>query len=87
MPLIWVMIEKKEEGHYFTVKNNGVTISRNEIPYLFNSFWRGSNAGTVEGSGIGLYEAKQIAMRLSGDVLARETDDGMEFVVYIPGIS
>ncbi|MBP1565356.1 MAG: HAMP domain-containing histidine kinase [Oscillospiraceae bacterium] len=84
---IWVMIEKKEEGHYFTVKNNGVTISQNEIPYLFNSFWRGSNAGTVEGSGIGLYEAKQIAMRLSGDVLARETDDGMEFVVYVPGIS
>ncbi len=85
---IFVLIEKKEEGHYFTVRNNGDPVLKNEIPYLFNSFWRGSNAGTVEGSGIGLYEAKQIAMRLSGDVLARcmEDEGGMEFVVYVPGV-
>lgn len=83
---IFIRIEKQEEGHYFTVRNKGIQIPENEIPYLFNSFWRGSNAGTVEGSGIGLYEAKQIAIRLSGDILVRypEEADGMEFVLYIP---
>lgn len=83
---IVVQIEKLEEGHYFTVKNKGDMVPENEMPYLFNSFWRGSNAETIEGSGIGLYEAKQIALRLSGDVLVRylEEGDGMEFVLYVP---
>lgn len=83
---ISVVIEKQEEGHYFTVRNKGDKVPENEIPYLFNSFWRGSNAEKVEGSGIGLYEAKQIALRLSGDVFARYMKDaeGMEFVLYIP---
>lgn len=83
---IFIRIEKQEEGHFFTVRNKGMRIPENEIPYLFNSFWRGSNAAAVEGSGIGLYEAKQIAMRLSGDILVRyaQEADGMEFVLYIP---
>lgn len=83
---IYVRIEKQEEGHYFMVRNKGERIPENEIPYLFNSFWRGSNAEAVEGSGIGLYEAKQIALRLSGDVFVKYAKDieGMEFVLYIP---
>lgn len=83
---ISVVIEKQEEGHYFTVRNKGGIVSESELPYLFNSFWRGSNAEMKEGSGIGLYEAKQIALRLSGDVFGRYMKDaeGMEFVLYIP---
>ena len=83
---ISVVIEKQEEGHYFTVRNKGNIVPKKELPYLFNSFWRGSNAEQTQGSGIGLYEAKQIALRLSGDVFVRYTKeaDGMEFVLYIP---
>ncbi len=83
---ISIRIEKQEEGHFFTIRNRGTQIPKEEIPYLFNSFWRGSNASMVEGSGIGLYEAKQIAVRLSGDILVRYPEDveGMEFVLYIP---
>lgn len=83
---IYVQIEKQEEGHYITVRNKGERIPENELPYLFNSFWRGSNAGMAEGSGIGLYESRQIARRLSGDVFVRypKDTDGMEFVLYIP---
>jgi len=83
---IYIQIEKQEEGHYFIIRNNGKPLSDTEIPYIFNSFWRGSNAESIEGCGIGLYEAKQIAKRLSGDLFARCTQnkDGMEFVLYIP---
>ncbi len=83
---IYIQIEKQEEGHYFTIRNNGKPVSDTEIPYIFNSFWRGSNAESVEGSGIGLYEAKQIAKRLSGDLFSRgsQDKDGMEFILYIP---
>lgn len=57
-----------------------------EIPYLFNSFWRGSNSENVEGNGIGLFEAKTIALRLGGDILAKRIEETgeMEFVMFLP---
>lgn len=83
---IAIKAEKQDDGCYFSVKSKGGLISDSELPYIFNSFWRGSNSKDIEGSGIGLYEAKKIANRLSGDVCAKcikETDE-MEFVVFIP---
>lgn len=87
---ISVQLEKSEEGFFFSVKNKGKLISQDELPYIFKSFWRGSNAGFVEGSGIGLFEARTIALKLGGDIMAKchEETGEMEFVVYIEnGIS
>lgn len=83
---ILIGIEKQEEGFYFTIRNKGKLVSEKEIPYIFNSFWRGSNAENIEGRGIGLFEAKIIASRLGGNIIAKrisETQE-MEFVVFIP---
>jgi hypothetical protein len=70
----------------FAVKDKGSRVPENEIPYVFNSFWRGSNAEQVEGNGLGLYEASFIARKLGGDVAARYLEDTgeMEFEVFIP---
>lgn len=81
-----ITIEKQEEGFFFSIKNKGQLISEKEIPYVFNSFWRGSNAELIEGSGIGMFEAKRIARMLGGDIYAKRYVDSseMEFVLYIP---
>lgn len=82
---IFIGIEKQEEGFYFTIRNKGNLIPEKEIPYVFNSFWRGSNAEGVEGSGIGLFEAKTIASRLGGNIFVKnllETKE-VEFVVFV----
>lgn len=82
---ISVQLEKSEEGFFFSVKNKGKLLSEDELPSVFKSFWRGSNAGFVEGNGIGLFEARTIALKLGGDIMAKchEETGEMEFVVYI----
>ncbi len=79
-----IHLEKQEDGFYFSVKNTGTLLSEHELPFVFKSFWRGSNAEAIEGSGIGLFVVKDMAHKLGGDVLAKswqETGE-MEVVIY-----
>ena len=82
---ITVIIDKNEDGYVFAVRNKGSRVPENEMPYVFNSFWRGSNASEVEGNGLGLYEASYIALKLGGDVSCRYLEDTgeMEFEVFL----
>ena len=75
---IQIKLERQGENFYFSVVNNGVSISENEIPFLFNSFWRGSNASNKEGQGIGLYEAKIIAKKLGGNLFVTIKENKFE---------
>ncbi|MBP3234505.1 MAG: HAMP domain-containing histidine kinase [Eubacterium sp.] len=83
---ISVNLSKEEDGFYFIVKNKGNVLDDNEIPYIFNSFWRGSNADGIGGSGIGLFESREIAKGLNGDIFVKSDIDNMEmeFDVYLP---
>ena len=83
---ITVTIDKNEDGYIFSVKDTGSRIPDSEMPYVFNSFWRGSNAGDVEGNGLGLYEAQFIARKLGGDIAVRYLEDTeeTEFEVFLP---
>ena len=80
------MLDKDAEGYYFSVRNKGKLIDESELPYLFKSFWRGSNAENIEGSGIGLFEAREIAKRLGGDVYVKadKANEEMEFMICLP---
>lgn len=83
--LISVSLEKQEDGYYFIVKNTGKLLNESEIPFIFQSFWRGSNAKETEGNGVGLFVVKEMAHKLSGEVFAkciRETNE-MEFTIFI----
>ena len=84
-----VRISKDEEGYLFSVKNKGSVVPNKELPFLFNSFYRGSNSEGVPGSGIGLFECYEITHRLNGDIYARSDSEKseMEFEVYLPGAS
>lgn len=83
---IIITVDKNEDGYFFSVKDTGSRIPESEMPYVFNSFWRGSNAGDVEGNGLGLYEAQFIARKLGGDITVRYLEDTeeTEFEVFLP---
>ena len=83
---ITVIIDKNEDGYIFSVRDKGSRIPEGEMPYIFNSFWRGSNASEVEGNGLGLYEASFIARKLGGDIVARylEETEETELEVFLP---
>ena len=80
---IFIKMERQETSFYFSIKNNGKAIEEKEIPFIFNSFWRGSNAQNIEGQGIGLYEAKQIANKLDGDLLVNITENAFEIILIL----
>ena len=83
---ITVIVDKTEDGYCFSVRDTGSRIPDSEMPYVFNSFWRGSNAEGVEGNGLGLYEAAFIVRKLGGDIAVRyiEEAEEMEFEVFLP---
>lgn len=61
----------EEEGCILiTVKNGGCTLSGAELPHIFESFWRGSNAEKKEGAGLGLYICRQLMHKMGGEVFA-----------------
>ena len=59
------------------VRNSGCTLPGTELPHIFDSFWRGSNAENCSGSGLGLYICRQLMRKMNGDIFARMEDGAM----------
>ena len=57
------------------ITNGGCTLSKDDLPHIFESFWRGANAENIRGSGLGLYICKQLMRKMNGDIYAEINDD------------
>ncbi len=66
------------------IENSGSKIEENEIERIFDRFYQSSNNETVSGSGIGLHLAKKIVQLHHGKIKAKNTENGVAFIVYIP---
>lgn len=61
----------EEEGCLlFTVRNSGCSLPDTDLPHMFDSFWRGANAETQKGSGLGLYICRQLMRKMNGEAFA-----------------
>ena len=78
-----LIIDKSEEGIFITVRNNGTPLPKSELPFVWKSMWRGSNAEGVKGSGIGLYESRFIARKLGGDMFMAVTGNSTEVTLFL----
>jgi signal transduction histidine kinase len=75
---ISIRISREEDCCLATVTNSGCTLSKNELSYIFDSFWRGSNVGNKNGSGLGLYICRQLMQKMDGDIYADCIGDEMQ---------
>ncbi|MBP0971075.1 MAG: HAMP domain-containing histidine kinase, partial [Oscillospiraceae bacterium] len=82
---ISVELRHQDDGICIVVRNKGELLPEKELPYIFRSYWRGSNASDRDGSGIGLYTAHEIVKKLGGTILARRLEESseMEFTVCL----
>lgn len=76
-----ITFSDEENCRLITVKNGGCTLPDNELPHIFDSFWRGSNVGSKPGSGLGLYICRQLMRKMNGEIFAEKSRDIMRVTV------
>jgi PAS domain S-box-containing protein len=65
-----------------SVKDYGIGISKADQEHLMERFFRGTNAGTIQGTGLGLHIVSKYAELMNGTVECKsELQKGSEFVI------
>jgi two-component system, OmpR family, sensor histidine kinase MprB len=59
-----------------TVRDHGPGIDEEDLPYVFDRFYRASSARGMPGSGLGLAIVKQVAEAHGGKVVAERAEGG-----------
>lgn len=73
-----ISFSDEEDCRLITITNTGCSLKEEELPHLFESFYRGSNASHVKGSGLGMYIARTLMRMMDGDIYARIQSSGKE---------
>lgn len=82
---IFLKTQKKEDIIYFEVQDQGIGIPEQDIPYVFDRFFRAHNAGTVQGTGLGLNIVKKYIQLMQGDIkLESELNRGTTIHLELP---
>ncbi len=67
------------------IRDQGKGIREEDIPGIFNRFYRGREVSEEEGAGIGLYLTREILRKENGYVKVRSAPgEGSEFALYLP---
>jgi two-component system, OmpR family, sensor histidine kinase BaeS len=68
-----------------TVTDTGVGVPADELPHVFDRFWRGRQAAQTSGSGIGLAIAAELAKAHGGELTARSAPgEGTTMTLTLP---
>jgi len=72
---IEISFDKMDGCELITVTNTGCTLEEKELPQIFRSFHRGSNADKIQGNGLGLFICKRLMSLMGGEVYAEIHED------------
>ena len=81
-----IKIAEEEDCKLIQITNSGCSLKQEELPHLFESFYRGSNAEKKDGSGLGLYIAKSLMKMMGGDVFAKIDNNEFSAVTVVKKI-
>ena len=75
--IIEIAFSREENCQLIHISNSGCTLPDEENPHIFDSFWRGSNVGAKNGSGLGLYICRALMHKMDGDIYAEVREGNM----------
>jgi len=84
------VLTASQQGHLvrITVADTGEGIAAEDLPFLFDRFWRGDRARTHNegvGSGLGLAIARQLVQAHGGQIAVQsEVGRGTTFTIDLP---
>jgi len=82
---IRVELHKTADGHAeLGVRDEGPGIPPDDLPFVFDRFFRSPTARALPGSGLGLAIVRQIAEQHHGTVLARASSPGAYILLRLP---
>ncbi|MCD4750281.1 MAG: HAMP domain-containing histidine kinase [Thermoanaerobaculales bacterium] len=88
IPRVDIGLKLGEGKAILTVTDNGYGIATDDVPMVFERFWRSGDemTRTTEGTGLGLYLVRQIVKSHHGTVSVFDTGpEGTTFRVMLPG--
>ena len=78
---------KGKNGILFQFKNRGIGISKEDLPHIFERFYRASNAEEISGTGLGLSIAKDIVQLHQGEIYVESAlGKSTTFSIFFPSI-
>jgi PAS domain S-box-containing protein len=80
-------IELSEAGEFYmvTVRDYGIGIPENEQKFIFQSFFRASNAKSIQGTGLGLLIARKMIELQGGSIsLSSRLNEGCTIKIKLP---
>lgn len=80
---ISISFADEEDCKLISITNTGCTLKEDDLPHIFDSFYRGSNTKNQEGSGLGLYICKQLLMKMDGNIYAKITENNIFTVTVV----
>ncbi|MFP5352986.1 MAG: sensor histidine kinase, partial [Actinomycetota bacterium] len=82
---VTIELEEAEGSAIVRVSDRGIGIPSDEIPKLFERFFRASTAGITEGTGLGLSISKEIVEAHGGSIeVVSEEGAGTTFTISLP---
>lgn len=75
---------KTEKDAEIIFRDFGKGIPDEEIPFIFDKFYRGSGIGKENGAGLGLYIVKYVITQSGGQVYAENLSDGFQIKIILP---
>ena len=82
---VTVSLEEQPQNLVIEVKDTGIGISPDDLPRIFERFYRCDRSRSLEGIGLGLSLARAIARAHGGDIMAfSQPNEGSTFRVILP---
>lgn len=81
---IAIYCSKDEDSVSIHIRDYGGGIPDEDMPFIFDKFYRGKNSGSEQGSGLGLYIVKYLTEQMKGKILLHNHKDGLEAIITLP---
>jgi signal transduction histidine kinase len=70
---VWISVTEDAQGAHLKVKDQGCGIAPEDLPRIFDRFYRAAGSEHIEGAGLGLYIAKLLVEAMAGKLSVEST--------------
>ena len=83
---VTLAITRQDGNACVSVHNTGPAISQEDIPHIFERFYRADTARTTDGYGLGLSIAHKLATHMNGSIAVKSDESGTTFTLRVSAV-